>query len=217
MFARDRDLWAMEPNLFTDVRFTSQRTLSDASVALAADGVTLTLSDTTASAAGLGVGSVIDLSGLGLTETVSVTSDTVLTVSRLRADRDGDPLQVTDQAWTGTADGWTFAPQIGVVHRALLAALALDPPGYDTVSGVTAAAVLNPSELAQVESLGALHTIYAAVAPMAPPDAPIRRKAHAYSERFDAARRSARAVLDLNGDGQPDATRLITLNNLRRA
>ena len=217
MFARDRDLWALEPNLFTDVRFTAQRTLEDADAVVAANGVSLGVTDTTLTEAGVVVGSVLNLSGVGYVEVTKVTGDTQGEVSRLRPDRDGPPLPVHGEFWSGTASGWTFGPQIGAVHRTLLAALGLDPEGLGGVRGVSASAVLNAGELAHVEALGALHLIYAAVAPLSPPDAPVRRKAEAYADRYDAARRGAVAVLDLTGDGTPDATRLVSLNTLRRA
>jgi hypothetical protein len=219
MFARDRDLWALEPNLFTDVRFTSQRTLDGASIAIGGDGLSLALLAGTLTDARVVVGSVLDVVGVGLVEVAAITSDASATVSKLRADRDGPAVPVVSSAWTGTVSGWTFAPQIGSVHRRLLMALGLDPAGGGDPGprGVDASSVLNGGELAHAEALGALAMIYSAVAPTSPPDSPIRAKAERYERWASAAMGSARAVLDLDDDGEADSTRLASLNTLRRA
>lgn len=217
MFARDRDMWVMEPSLFTEIRFASQRTLVDAPMTVASDGITAVLGAGTLSGARVGLGSVLELNGLGVCEVEATLSDVGCRLSRLRPDREGPAIPLSQSSWSGQASGWTFSPQIGSIHRMIMSLLGLDVDGQGAADGSPVPVVLNPGELAHVEAVGALQMVYSAVSQLAPPDSPIRRKAERYSELFGIARQRVRAVLDLDGDGVADATRLVSLNNLRRA
>jgi hypothetical protein len=207
MFATDRDLLVIEPNLFRDTGWIAQRLVyAQGTVA----GTTLTLSswDVTPGDAGVAEGHVAIVGGVAY-EVLGLLSDTQLRLSRLRAsptDPSIPPAPVTDQR----AEIHTFGPQIAQAHHQILRMLGLEPqlpnqPGPD--------AVFNSAELAHVEALAALHAIFsAAVAPGgASPADPRLSKIQMYQQRFQDARARAVALIDSDGDGLPDASRRLNV------
>lgn len=207
-FAKDRDLLVLEPNLFGDVAFTAQ-TLVDASGGASIAGTTLTLPGAQFDALGIESGhvAVVDRVSLEVVERLTAES---LTVSKLRADREGPalaPSSGTDLPVMIT----TFAPQIEIVHEVLLRTIGIDVG--DSHSVVSPSSIVNSSSLIQLESLGTLHLVFAAASALVSDEGLLWSKAQLYRQRFSMARGRARVSLDLDGDGRVDAVR--TFNTLQ--
>jgi len=202
MFASDRDLLALEPNLFRDVGWVGQR-LVRASGALAGTTLTLSGADVALDAAGVGAGHVVLVNGAGY-EVIAVLSATQATVSRLRADAAGEvipPSPVTG----AEVILHTFAPQLGIVHAQLLRMVGIEPgPSTGDVSEEN---IVNAGALTRIEALGALFLIYAAASGPTGPDSAQGQRAEFYRRRFAEERERAAVRLDLDGDGVADATR----------
>lgn len=210
MFAADRDLLVIEPNLFRDVSFLSQRLLKTTG-SIGAGVLTLTSGD--AAAVGIDAGHVVlhEETALEVTERLSSTT---LAVSLLRASVD-DPAIPPSDVGSGVVIVATFAPQIALVHETILAMLGIDSTGAD--GSLAEAQILNPRELMRVEALGALHLVYDAAAPLAGPDSAAWARAGMYRTRYARERWRAAARVDLDGDGLADATRRLSVAPLRRA
>lgn len=208
MFAQDRDMLAVEPHAFTDALWAGRRLASGSA------GVSGTILTTTSATAGFiearaQAGQVIVFNGVPL-EVVSVTSATVVEVSRLRVSVDDDPLPpagVSSAAFTLVS----FAPQLGIVHRQLMGML-----GLDRQDGPGPEAVIDPEPLAHAEALGALHLVYAAASALSGPSSALGARAAMYADMFSRARQSLAVGLDLDGDGVVDATRRPALVHLVR-
>jgi len=200
-FAVDRDLLALEPNLFRDIAWAGQRLIdvSDADL----NGTSLTSPTADFEAAQIDAGHVALVNGTSL-EVVARVSPTELTVSLLRDDPQTDPLPPASASDVDLIIT-TFRPQIRHVHDQLLRALGIEPTDED--AQVTENDIANAQALVRVEALGALHLIFAAAAAMVSDDARLWTKAKVHRERFIAERARVAAAIDLNGDGLPDATR----------
>ena len=208
MFAQERDMLAVEPHAFTDALWAGRRLASGTA---SISGTTLTSSSSSASFtdAQAAPGQVIVFNGVPL-EVVSVTSGTVLEVSRLRAsvlDAALPPAPATGLAFTLVS----FAPQIAIVHRQLMGMLGLDGPESPGEE-----AIVDTAPLAHAEALGALHLVYAAASALSGPSSALGARAVMYAEMFSRARRTLAVGLDLDGDGEIDATRRATLMHLVR-
>lgn len=198
-FAKDRDLLALEPALFRDALWASQR-LAQGSATLS--GLTLLASKPVFASVGVAPGHVVVLSGAPL-EVLEMTGPASLVVSRLRADPTGPPitpLDIDDGPFTVA----TFLPQIALVHEQLMRSIGVDPADPEAPSE---GAILNPRDFRLAEALGALHLVFTGAGLHAPEDSPLRTRAQLHRERFLAERARLRARLDLDGDGRADAVR----------
>jgi hypothetical protein len=202
MFASDRDLLALEPNLFRDVGWVGQR-LIKATGAIAGSTLTLTGADVALDVSGVGAGHVATVNGVGY-EVIAVLSATQATVSRLRADAAGPVIPPSPVTGAETFVH-TFAPQLGIVHAQLLRMVGIEPG--DPESGVTEACIVNAAALLRLEALGALYLIYAAASGPTGPGSAQGQRAEFYRSRFAEERERAAVRLDLDGDGVADATR----------
>lgn len=208
MLAQERDMLAIEPHAFTDALWAGRRAASGTA---SVSGTTLTTSSSTAGFidAQAAPGQVVVFNGVPL-EVVSVTSATVLEVSRLRASVDDaalPPAAASGVSFTLVS----FAPQIAIVHRQLMGMLGLDRPDGPGVEAIT-----DPAPLAHAEALGALHLVYAAASALSGPNSALGARAAMYADMFGRARRTLAVGLDLDGDGEIDATRRPTLLHLVR-
>ncbi|MFN0011802.1 MAG: hypothetical protein ACKVS8_09190 [Phycisphaerales bacterium] len=204
MFAADRDLLVLEPNLFRDVSWLGQRLFTGLCTI---SGTTLTASGVDFAALGVDAGHVVLVDGASL-EVVARVNATTLTVSRPRAGLDdaaiaplagiARPLSIT-----------TFAPQLGIVHRQVLAMLGLLEAASEVEPEVlTESAVMNPRDLRLLEALGTLHLVFAALGGAgAVAGSPESGRAEMYRQRFAAERGRVSARIDTDGDGLADATR----------
>ncbi|MCW5755778.1 MAG: hypothetical protein KIT54_00925 [Phycisphaeraceae bacterium] len=208
MFALDRDMLAIEPHAYTDALWAGLRLSSGTATVV---GTTLTAASASVGFldAGVQAGQVVVFNGVPL-EVVGVTSQTVLEVSRLRASAGDVPLPPTP----GTDVSFSvvsFAPQIRIVHGQVMGLLGLDRP-----DGPGPEAVVDGSALAHVEALGALHLVYAAASVLSGPSSALGARAAMYADMFSRARRTLAVGLDLDGDGEVDATRRASIVHLVR-
>ena len=208
MFASDRDLLVLEPNLFRDVGWLGQRLVRGVCTV---SGTTLTATGVDFVGAGVGAGFVALVDGAAL-EVVARLSATALTVSRPRGSASDAPIAPTAGSGKQVIVG-TFVPQIAVAHRQVLAMLGLTRVGsVRDPGGVSESAVTNGAELALLESLGALNLIFAAASAATGPLAGNGvsgelARSELYRRRFAAERGRVEARLDLDGDGVADAAR----------
>ena len=117
----DRDILAVEPSLFSDACFDSQKLCGGTNGIVA--GTQFTASGVDFNASGVTAGGVIHLESAdgsidGAFEIVSIIDSTHITVSILRSDPAGSPIPV------GSASGltWsikTYAPQISIAEMQL--------------------------------------------------------------------------------------------------
>ena len=191
-FAADRDVLALEPNVFRDVVFDAQRrlTLTDGVVA----GSVLSSLSVDFEEAGVGAGSVVLVSDHAY-EVVERLSATSLSLSRLRDDRGGAVIPVP----SGTGQSvrvHTFAPQIDDAHGRVVRGL-----------GITneSAVIDVDAGLIRLEAMGALQAVFAAAANEAAAHDPLWSRALHYGDRFNRELRRLSVGLDTNGDGSVDA------------
>ena len=208
MFGQDRDMLAIEPHAFTDALWVGRRLASGTA---GAEGTTLTSTSSTVSFidAQAEGGQVVVFNGVPR-EIISVTSATVLEVSRLRGSTSDAALP---PAPIGSAPFAlvSFEPQRAIVHRQLLGMLGLDGPDSPGVE-----AVVDVGPLAHAEALGTLHLVYAAASALSGPSSSLGARAAMYADMFARARQTLAVGLDLDGDGEADATRRPALTHLVR-
>jgi hypothetical protein len=206
MFATDRDLLVLEPELFRDVGWAGQRLVKGVGD-VSGTTLTLTSQDNTFAAAGVGAGHVVLVDGVGY-EVIARLSATTATISRLRPDPEGaaiPPASVSGKAVVVS----TFAPQIDWVHRYILRELSIDPD--ENGDGVKESDIMNPKAFREVEAMGALGVVLfssatGAVAVDAGASSRLIR-AGVFRERAANTLRQIGAQIDTDGDGVIDATR----------
>ncbi len=216
MFATDRDLLTLEPNLFTDIRWAAQTLLDSGPATLSADGLTLTIPGVDLVQRAVQPGTVALLDNLPV-EVLAVDTPTTLHISRPRARADDPPIPVLRSSLAIAAVTiHTFRAQIGIVHDQLLRALGIEPGAPQQPGIVTESSITNPGALARVEALGALHIIFAAASALVGEESLAWHKARLYRERFGHDRRSVAAAIDLDHDGIAEAVRRINTVQLTR-
>lgn len=222
MFAHDRDLLALEPNLFRDVAWLGQR--RSAGNATASSGeVSISSFDLNFEDAGVDAGFVMLVDSVPY-EVVERLTATTATISRVREKPAGEVITPGDFA-SRPYSVHSMRPQIALAHRRVLRMAGIDPdgaapgaaaPGESSIEAPGEASVLNPDGLRHIESLGALAIIYSAAAALGGPDSALAARSAMYRQRFNEERQQALAVLDLDGDGEADATRRLSLLPMRR-
>ncbi len=190
-FSTDRDLLALEPNVFVDVPLVSQQLLraEDAVV----DGTTLSSATSNFAAVDIGAGGVLVASGLTL-EVVQRVDAQTLTVSLPRGGVDDPPLAPPLSATVEIA-ARTFAPQAAAAHARLRQALALAEDASD-------GPILIASEQARyIEVLGTLAEIYRIAQGPLGDNSMFAARQHHYERAFTAAVYGLGVPVDVLGDG----------------
>ena len=214
MFATDRDLLVLEPSLVRDVGWVGQR-LVKGSGDIAGTTLTMTSQDVGFDDVGVEAGGVVVAGGV-VYEIIERQGVDTLTISRMRGSTDGDLL--TPSPVDGVSvEVPTFGPQLAMVHGQVLRMLGIDPDGAAGIGEVTESNITNPGALVLLESLGALHLVFAAAAALASDNSPAAYKAGLYRERFALERGRAAVRVDTDGDGVADATRRPSVVQLVRA
>lgn len=215
MFATDRDLLVIEPQLFRDVGWTGQR-LVKGTGDVSGTTLTLTSQDNTFAAAGVGAGHVVLVDGVAY-EVIARVSATMATISRLRSDPEGaviPPAPVSGKAVVVS----TFAPQIGMAHRDILGQLGIDPD--ESGDGVRESDILNPGAFREVEAMGAvimvLHGSGMGAAAVDSEASARLNRARALQDVYASTLRRIGAQIDTDGDGVADAMRHAGLSYMVR-
>lgn len=215
MFATDRDLLVLEPYLFRDHAWVGQRlargigSITDSLLSFSTVDVELDLARVEA-------GCVVTLLGTSYEITGGVASSSAQ-LSRLRSSATGTNIDVPDVAGT---DAWivSFRPQIAMVHRQILRMAGIEPDAPAPIGGrLGESAITNTAALVTLESLGALHLIFAAAASVAGPGSPAATRASMYRDLFREERLRATVELDTDADGLPDVVRRLNVARLVRA
>ena len=215
MFATDRDLLVYEPRLFLDVGWLGQRLVRV--TAAVASGLAVA-TGTDFGALGVRVGSVASYNDASY-EVVQVLGVGQIGLSRLRGEPT-DAVIPTPNTPAATLDVVSFRPQLGVMHVQILRMLGIEPE--DPREGaLTESAILNPGSVTRLECLGTLHLIFAAASAAAAPGSiggsGYAQRALMYRERFAAERGRVSVLIDVDGDGEPEATRRPGVGHLMRA
>jgi len=211
MFAQDRDLLALEPELFRDVVWVGQRPVRG-SGAVSGSTLTMTTQDVGFDDAGVDAGRVVRVGGTSL-EVIERLSASALTVSRLRASSDAPVITPTPVATPTIVEAVTFGPQLAIAHGQVLALLGLDSA---EAGAPGAGSVLNTGSLRLLTSLAAVHLVLAAASAPVGPESPVGQRAELYRQRFEIERRRVVAEIDLDGDGVAEVARRPSVQRLLR-
>ncbi len=198
MFAKDRDLYVLEPGLHKDVAWIGQRRISTIG---SLTGTALTITSGSFVDAQVSAGHVVIFDGMVL-EVVSVEGDTQATVSLMRGDVSSGAVPGVSASNRVTIV-YDYSPQRAMVHRQVMTMLGfdVDEDGFDE------SVVTNPDGLARLEALGALHLIYAGAGAPGRSGEKFAQRAQMYRERFASERERVVAMVDLDGDGIAEAKR----------
>lgn len=217
MLATDRDILFLEPHIFRDTIWLSQR-LCRGTVSINENTLDASVLDVEFDVAGVGKGHVITVAGVPY-EVADVPDSTQLTISRLRFD-DDDPGARPSPVTNAEAYVMTFRPQLSLVERQIYLMAGLDPDNApDPVIGPrqpTPSQITNPVSLRHLNVLGALHLIFTAASFSSLPDSTTARRAAMYRSAFNEERARVRIELDMDGDGKPDAVRRLNTFNFGR-
>ena len=200
-FSTDRDLLALEPDVFRDLPLVGQRRAHGDDGELAGTAFTALAGTFPAeSVAATGV-ILIDSTPHEIVERVDAST---LTVSLPRVRPDDPPIPPGDGSGLSYVVR-TFAHQAAVVHDTLMNLLGLDGDNPD--HALTEDAVLSVSRMARLETLGTLERVYSAGAALTGDNEMLLLKADHYRRRFAAARERSVVLIDTDGDGFADVRR----------
>ncbi len=197
MFSTDRDLLAIDPNLFQDIPMASQERLAVDDGVLS--GTTLTSSSADFNEAQVAMGSVVLVAGIPH-EVIEQVDAHTLTVSLIRATTDAPAIPSNDGVDLPVIVR-SYAPQAERVHDELIRLLGIAP------NTPAEAAIVTKPLMAELESFGTLERIYSGAAAVVGDNKELRIKAKEFGQRFQAACRSATILFDIDGDGLVDAKR----------
>lgn len=214
MFITDRDLLAVEPNLFRDVQWVGQRLCRGTASVL---NTTLTLheSDTDFNDGDVRAGHVVVLDGASY-EVIDRIGGNELVVSRLRAGPLDFPIPVTPAA-SKAVTVTTFEPQIAMIHGQVLRMLGVAPSSTDEPGDrLVETMILNPRDLAPVEVFGTLFLALSAAAATSGPHSPLGIRASFHRALYSQERSRALAEIDTDGDGIANVRRRMNVSLLHR-
>ncbi len=213
----DRDLLTIEPSIFVDAQ--GQGTLlteaSDASVTRSNRRLVSLSSDFIDD--GITTSHVVVVtyptSDNQVLEITSVSGTTTLIVSRIRAQpsdpaikpQDGSALPITII---------TFQRAIDQAQAWVLGALGLVDTGQ--VDDLDETDITNPEDVKRMIATLTIARVFAGAAAGAPADAELAAQSVLYSTRVRETAHQTRALIDLDGDGLPEATRRIDVLALVR-
>jgi hypothetical protein len=202
MFATDRDLLVLEPNVFGEVGWVGQKLLAGVG---SISGTTLTLSVGDFAAVGINTGHVVIVAGVPM-EILARNTATTATISLVRPSSTGSAIPPVALSGVGV-EVWTFGPQLEQAHRQVLRLLGIEPDSPVGLDGIDESMIVNPRGLFVLEALLTLAGLYAAAGATAPMASGLARKAEQYRLRAGHERTQAVARIDVDGDGLPEFAR----------
>jgi len=196
-FATDADLLAIDPGVFIDLPLTGQEKLRIIDGAL----TDTALSSATGGFDALAAGDVAvirsNASDVTAVAIASVEGPQTLTLA-------SRPIGLA--ATTGlTVVVRTFAPQAEATAAELLAAVGVDPADPD--QPLDATAIVSTALMRRLEALGTLSRAYEAALRVGGGEESLREKGERYERRYRAGLRSARVLIDADGDGEAEVWR----------
>jgi hypothetical protein len=196
-FSTDADLLGYEPNVFAELPFASQRKLKVTDAALS--GVNITSATGGFSMLAAKQVAVLEASAAESQShaIASITGNTALMLATR-------PVGLSVS--TGiTLSVRTLCPQATLVHEELLRAMGIDPDDPD--AEVNESAIVSVELMRRLEALGTLSRAYTAAVALVGDNSGVHAKATEYTARFRRALAGAQVLIDLDGDGRPDAWR----------
>lgn len=208
-FTTDKDLLRHAPRVFIDAadEATDVLSVSDGDTS----GTTLTSATSDFETDGVGAGAVVIVDGVPL-EVIARLSPTTLTVSRPRANENDDAI-APGNASAQSVIIRSFARLRDSVEDMTLRLLGIG----EIVAGITIepTMILNTDVLSKYLASRAVAMAYARASAAQPDDAPLAALATQYGREAERSRRSLAVRLDLDGDGEPDATRRLSTITLQ--
>lgn len=208
-YVTDVDLLRLAPRVFIDAAAEPTDLLSAADGATS--GTTLTSVASDFAASDVDAGDVVLIAGEPL-EVIERVSATALTVSKPRADDAAAAIAPGD----GSAQAViirSFARLRTQVEDFTLRLL-----GIGEISGgitIESSMILNPADLTAYLAQRTVAQVYARASSADPADASLAALAQQHAVEAERLRRSLAIRLDLDGDGEADATRRLSVITLR--
>lgn len=212
MFATDRTLLALEPMLFRDVAFLSQR-LTAGICSTSETTLTASTLDPDFLAAGVRPGHIITIDEVSY-EIVQVSESDALKISRLRESEDGELIPPSTLS-TRPFSIHTFGPQLALAHAQVLNMLGLAPAGSSSAL-ISEDALLNKADFATFEARLALKHLLTSAGTLSRDTAALAALRSSLDAAIRIAHQTLIAHIDLNGDGIPDSQRRLNIQYLTR-
>lgn len=189
-FSSDRDLLAVEPNVFRDVLMSSQQRVRVSDGAI--NGTVLSSDTADFAAAGVEGGWVVLINGVAC-EVIGRIDSHSLQVSLLRGRGELAAIPPGDLSSGGELEVVvrTFGQQASLVHDLLLRLAGVE--GDEQAGGLTEQAIVSQEVMKQLEVLGTLELVYWGAAAFVGENSGVRQKAELYRRRFNEALRGAAA------------------------
>ncbi len=210
-FSIDRDLLAACPGLLTELPLPGLTTLDVTNATLTAG--TLTLTAGSFADADIAAGSVLLVDDTPR-EVLAVSSATTCTTSLIRNDTSDGAISGADAAAT-TVIAKSFAVARGTAYHDLLQRLGIDPDrdgAQDLIDGIVSASVVR-----RLEVFKTLEQLYLTASGTPEQEAAWSRRAAFFRGRFAEVFFHAKVALDLDGDGQVDQERALSVLPTARA
>lgn len=212
MFASDRTLLALEPTLFRDVAFLSQR-LTAGVCSTSESTLTASTLDPDFLTAGTRPGHIITIDEVSY-EIAEVSGSDTLKISRLRERDDGElipPPTLTSRPFSIH----TFGPQLVLAHAQVLNMLSLAPSGSASHL-ISEDALLNKADFATFEAHLALRHLLTSAGTLSRDTPALATLRSSLDAAIRTAHQTLIAHIDLNADGTPDSQRRLNIQYLTR-
>ena len=206
----DHDLLVLEPTVFVGAAAIATALISVTDAAVS--DTTLTSASADFQAADIGEDHVALLADKSV-EILDRVQATELEISLPRVSKD-DPAIGPGDGSSLSFKVLTFERLIGQVQDSVLRAAGIDP--HDPIHPMDESAILNPEAVGQLIATQVVAIAFAAASALTPDDASLAARATLFSHRLAQIMHVTSIVVDLNGDGQPDAVRRLDVVNLIR-